>query len=182
MYYYKLYGLYISSTIEFKFFSRLSTKKKPDIIVSESFDSHNYVNSNCNDFINISKAVIYRSNIGHFEINNGKEIKFYRENKYTKDEDIVRSLINAVIGYCLYQRGGFVIHASSIEIDGHSFIFFGRSGSGKSSLSGDLCINHGANFICEDVAYIKDEDNFSIGVQLYKADEISGLQIDSAKK
>ena len=56
----------------------------------------------------------------------------------------------------------------------------------ENHLSGDLCINHGANFICEDVAYIKDEDNFSIEYApnfIKLSDEISGLlKLDSAKK
>ena len=49
--------------------------------------------------------------------------------------------INVVLGYCLYQREFFVMHASAIEINKNSFIFFGASGSGKSSLSADLYKN-----------------------------------------
>ena len=34
----------------------------------------------------------------------------------------------------------------------------GPSGSGKSSLSADLSLNHGTNFLCEDVALIQNND------------------------
>lgn len=186
MFHYKLYGLFVSSSIEFNFLDEIIPNRNSDITISESFESHDYAFSNNFDSINITKAVIYRTNIGHFEINHGREIKFYRENAFIKDDAIAKSLINAVIGFCLYQRGYFVIHASSIEINNNSFLFFGRSGSGKSSLSGDLCINYGANFICEDVACIKDQTNFSIEYApafIKLSDEISGLlKFDSKMK
>ena len=59
------------------------------------------------------------------------------------------------MGYCLYQRECFVLHGSAVEINNSSYLFIGPSGSGKSTLSANLSINHNANFICEDVAYIQ---------------------------
>lgn len=106
------------------------------------------------DKINKINACIFRKGIGFFHIQAGKKISFNRQNTKVSDETLTRSMINAVFGYLLYQRGYFVLHASALKFGLSSFAFLGRSGSGKSSLVADLSINHGADFICEDVACI----------------------------
>jgi hypothetical protein len=109
------------------------------------------------DVINKYDASIFRKNIGFFYIQDGKKISFNKQHSKISNEALTRSMINAVFGYLLYQRGYFVLHASALKLDLNSFAFIGRSGSGKSSLVADLSINHGADFICEDVSCISDD-------------------------
>jgi len=108
------------------------------------------------DKISKINACIFRKGIGFFHIQAGKKIRFNRQNTKVSDETLTRSMINAVFGYLLYQRGYFVLHASALKFGLSSFAFLGRSGSGKSSLTADLSMNHSADFICEDVACISD--------------------------
>lgn len=160
MYTYKLYGLYVQSEIKINFLSGyLSKNVSPQIFLREK----QFNECKKNDQISFSLAHIYRKNVGYFEIVDGKNISFSRDNKDVSNESIGRSLINVILGYCLYQREHFVMHASAIEINKNSFIFFGASGSGKSSLSADLYKNFNADLLSEDVACIDEIDNkFSI--------------------
>ena len=156
MYIYKLYGLYVGSEIKINFLSScISNNSSPQIFLKEKQFSQiiEY------DQISFDLAKIYRKNIGYFEISDGKNIFFSRDNTNVSNEAIGRSLINVVLGYCLYQREFFVMHASAIEINKNSFIFFGASGSGKSSLSADLYKNFNANLLSEDVACIDEINN-----------------------
>ena len=150
MYNYNLYNLNILSSIEFDFLDQSNSSYLPDIEINEvDFQKKLY-----EDKINIDNAYIYRKNVGFFHIKAGKKILFSRENSQVNDKSLSRSMINTIFGYLLYQRGYLVLHASALKLGANSFAFLGRSGSGKSSLVADLCINHNAKFICEDVACI----------------------------
>ena len=151
MYQYKLYNLTLTSCIEFKFLKQTPFLTSPDVEIAEEglLKRHN-------DTINKYDAYIFRNGIGFFHIQAGKKIIFNRQDSKVSDETLTRSMINAVFGYLLYQRGYFVLHASALKFGISSFAFLGRSGSGKSSLIADLSMNHGADFICEDVACISD--------------------------
>ena len=151
MYNYKLYGLYISSCIEFNFLKTHPPGPKPDVIIKESDRFINYESER----INLDEAILYRKNVAYFKIKQGNEISFYRDNSSVKNDLLSRTIINSIMGYCLYQRECFVLHGSAVEINNSSYLFIGPSGSGKSTLSANLSIKHNANFICEDVAYIQ---------------------------
>ena len=101
MYIYKLYGLYVGSEIKINFLSScISNNSSPQIFLKEKQFSQiiEY------DQISFDLAKIYRKNIGYFEISDGKNIFFSRDNTNVSNEAIGRSLINVVLGYCLYQR------------------------------------------------------------------------------
>jgi hypothetical protein len=151
LYQYKLYNLTLTSCIEFKFLKQTPFLTSPDVEIAEEGLLKRY-----NDTINRFDAYIFRKGIGFFHIQAGKKIIFKRQDSKVSDETLARSMINAVFGYLLYQRGYFVLHASALKFGISSFAFLGRSGSGKSSLTADLSMNHSADFICEDVACISD--------------------------
>lgn len=50
-------------------------------------------------------------------------------------EDLIAYLCGIVTGVLLYQRGWLVLHASSVEVDGHAVAFMGESRAGKSTLA-----------------------------------------------
>ena len=62
----------------------------------------------------MDEAILHRKNVGYFKISQGKKIFFYRENTSISDEIISRTIINSIMGFCLYQRGNFVLHGSAI--------------------------------------------------------------------
>lgn len=158
MFKYKLYDLAVTSCLEFKFLEQTSFFTSPDVEILE--DHH--LPKIYKDVINKYDAYIFRKDIGFFHIQAGKKISFNRQDSKVSDENLTRSMINAVFGYLLYQRGYFVLHASALKLGVSSFTFLGRSGSGKSSLIADLSINYGADFICEDVACISNIEDIAL--------------------
>lgn len=66
--------------------------------------------------------------------------------------NLIVFLLSNVFAYLLYQRGYLVFHASSVCINGNSYFFCGRSGSGKSTILSKL-LDHG-EFISEDIVCI----------------------------
>ena len=85
------------------------------------------------------------------QISNGNKIfvKFLSE----LNEEIASNMIlNIPLGYCLYQKSKFVLHASAFKKGSDSVLFMGESGSGKSSLVASL-IESGA-VMSEDLCLI----------------------------
>ena len=164
MYKYKLYDLVVSSSVAFSFLNTTSNQNQADIVITESLPPPSgTIKYKDNILIDISESFIYRKNIGFFKISQGKKITFYREDHSVSDALIARSIINAIFGFCLYQRGLFVLHASAVDINNKSFIFTGPSGIGKSSLAACLVTKYNANLVCEDVACLDSiDDGYSI--------------------
>ncbi|MEE9606231.1 MAG: hypothetical protein V3U03_00725 [Myxococcota bacterium] len=66
-------------------------------------------------------------------------------------EDAVTYLLGPVLGFALRLRGGIVLHASAVAIDGSAVLFLGASGAGKSTLAAALA-RRGHPVLCDDAA------------------------------
>jgi hypothetical protein len=62
-------------------------------------------------------------------------------------------IVGPLLGVILAQRGSFVLHASTVAIDGNAVAFFGPSGRGKSTLSAALT-SRGHPLIADDMTVI----------------------------
>ena len=62
-------------------------------------------------------------------------------------------LVGKVMATLLYQRGLFVLHASSVEVNGQAVAFVGDSGLGKSSCAAALH-SCGCGFVADDVSAV----------------------------
>jgi hypothetical protein len=87
--------------------------------------------------------------VGFFRVRRGQEIVY--DPAPEASEDAVR---NWVLGPCLatllHQRGGLVLHASAVSLEGKLTAFLAPSGGGKSTLAAHLC-ERGGQFFTDDL-------------------------------
>jgi hypothetical protein len=90
---------------------------------------------------------------GAFRVRDGKEIVI----DPAQDSDIRAlrlGIVGPLLGVILTQRGRFVLHASTVAIDGKAVAFFGPSGRGKSTLTAALT-RAGHPLIADDMTVIE---------------------------
>ena len=89
----------------------------------------------------------------------------------------------AILAFQLYRRGGAVLHASAVEVDGQALAFVAPSGGGKSTMATLLCAD-GAGLITDDVLAVDRDLTVRLGatgLRLRKgADVLVGLFGSSA--
>jgi hypothetical protein len=90
---------------------------------------------------------------GAFRVRDGREIVL--QPMEGADERALRLVIvGPLLGVLLAQRGAFVLHASTVAIDGKAAAFFGPSGRGKSTLTAALT-QAGHPLIADDMTVIE---------------------------
>ena len=172
-----MFGHNFASQIPFDFLDEVSHPSNIDFYIKE-VNSCLFGDLSKVDRVNINDALFYRDKIGSFRVKEGKEITFNRLSNKVEDLRIAILIANALIGYCIYQKNKFVLHASAIEYDNEAILFAGLSGSGKSSLSASFTQ---ANFITEDVSYlVEKKDHFQLcgGSSLLKLSDEVANKID----
>ncbi|MDQ3280048.1 MAG: hypothetical protein M3Q69_01400 [Acidobacteriota bacterium] len=89
---------------------------------------------------------------GRFVVRNGREIVI--EPYPDADPRALRlAIVGPLLGVILTQRGAFVLHASTVSIDGHAVALAGPSGRGKSTLAATLA-RAGHPLIADDITVI----------------------------
>ncbi|MDB5440166.1 MAG: HPr kinase/phosphorylase [Caulobacteraceae bacterium] len=90
--------------------------------------------------------------VGRFLISHGREVVFEPEAGVPPSACAVY-LQNMVITALLHQRGGMVLHASAVAVDGEAVLFCGASGQGKSTLAATLAAR-GHALVSDDVSLV----------------------------
>lgn len=97
----------------------------------------------------------WASGAGAFRVSGGSEIAI--EPMAGADERALRlAIVGPLLGVILAQRGRFVLHASTVMIDGVAAAFSGPSGRGKSTLAAALA-RAGHPLIADDITVIETE-------------------------
>lgn len=162
MYYYKVYGLVISSNVFFPQLLPISENNAKTIDVEISVCDSNETSVSeeeirrCGTFYGKTKnGVWFKNQAGKFGIETIDNKSYINCTKYS-DVHIsnVRSFIlGNVSALMLTQRGKIVIHGSTLLMDDKAVMICGDSGAGKSTLSMEL-INKGAKLMSDDISVI----------------------------
>lgn len=78
-----------------------------------------------------------------------------------EDTEIYHAITDIVMNFlsmCLLKRNIFCVHAAALSKDGKGFLFPGRSGSGKTTISISL-VQSGYKFLSDDYPLIKDDNS-----------------------
>jgi hypothetical protein len=90
---------------------------------------------------------------GAFHVRNGREIVIAPAPDH--DPRALRlGIVGPLLGVILTQRGRFVLHASTVAIDGKAVAFFGPSGRGKSTLTAAFA-RAGYPLVADDITLIE---------------------------
>ncbi|WP_299407253.1 hypothetical protein [Acaryochloris sp. IP29b_bin.148] len=140
MHFYQLYGLTFQSTFPISDLVELSSPEpRSDVTIQ-------LVNDGCmSDYIpqavaqqpiaiqiNPHDALVYLQNAGVFIIQGGCKIVLVAS-QTAKQAQISQALLGVVLAVLLYQRGLYILHASTATIQDTAIAFLGDSGAGKSS-------------------------------------------------
>jgi hypothetical protein len=102
--------------------------------------------------VNPAEACLVYDGIGAFLIRSGREIVLQPEPGVT-DERVRPLVIGTSLAVLLIQRGGLVLHASAVGIDGQAAAFLGGPGWGKSTTAAALR-QRGHRLVADDITSI----------------------------
>lgn len=163
MFLYKIFGLYLRCYFKISFLDSLDKKAIPKNttfinVVEDSSALPNSINLSCENFITstLKETYFVKKGLAVFKITDGNTISIKTLSQEYSLDRLSRPLINTAMGYLLYQRGEFALHASAVSVDDKAILFLGNSGSGKSSIAAS--IQDISKFITEDIALIKSSD------------------------
>jgi hypothetical protein len=72
--------------------------------------------------------------------------------------------------------GKIALHASAVAIEGRAVMFLGENGAGKSTAAAEMCLQHRADLLADDVALVETE---SAGVKILPSEAYHSLTRDS---
>ena len=165
IYFYKVYGLNIKSSLELP--ELIPGNEDYDIIIRFT-DNNSALMDLSEEKYESSESSLSRSTVPYyfddeliFNVKGGKEIII--NSKTSINKVFLRLLIlSQGFGIILHQRGYIVLHGSAVKIDNQAIAFLGHSGIGKSTLTAALnerCFH----LIADDVLAIKiDGDKYSV--------------------
>ena len=140
MLFYHLYGLNLQSTFDIPTLPDIAAPKiKPDITIQlvtdgciRDFVSEAVARQRIALHIDRQDALVYLQNCGVYLIQGGCKIVII-STPNAHSEKICQALLGVVMAVLLYQRGLYILHASTAAIGGTALAFLGDSGAGKSS-------------------------------------------------
>jgi hypothetical protein len=164
VYSYKAYGLNINSALPLPELIT-SVGVKPDLNIKYgSIPEPRAVTKaeSSSEHFNGREAFLSFDIVGRFAMKNGDEIVI--DPLPGVEENLLRlPLLGAVMATILHQRGKFILHASSVDINGRAVAFAGDKGQGKSTMTGMLNAR-GHRLIADDIVALETEPDGGLTV------------------
>lgn len=161
MFYYRIFGLNVSSDLRIEECYEIEETKDVDVVIHKEDMSKDYAEETSEELkreygcifrYDEKETFIRYVNQGAFFIRNGNEIAYHiKENasiNYVK-QIILCFTMSAILA----QRNTLVMHGSGIVYKDKAYVISGDSGAGKSTLTGEL-LNNGVGFMSDDMVAI----------------------------
>lgn len=160
MYNYTAYGLHIQSEIELPE-CLPAAGEKPDVRFRiASFQSPKYQNTRINRRNILAKSAMPTLNelylswqgVADYKAIEGKELLI---NPHTTDPGLLSLFtLSEALGLILFQRGYYLLHASSVQVGNEAWCFMGVPGAGKSTTAAAF-VKAGCPLLSDDLTAIK---------------------------
>ncbi len=157
-YYYEIYGLKVTSQIEFPEAYRVDGMEEEEIEVnislSDLLDEYQKLKLE-GRLYKMEKDVLwfFMEGVGDFVIRNGHEILVNPQEGYDK-KNLRAMVLGTCFGTLLIQRQILAIHGSAVVSHNRAIIICGQSGSGKSTLTTQLR-KKGFQFMADDTVALR---------------------------
>ena len=177
MYYYKVYGLTLSSDYEFPQFVSIDKPEGETDIAIEHGMSDEIMNMVKDGYWSSDRPhnKWFRNQVGIFWIHDDRKINFL-EYDGTIDE-AAQYLPGMCLSILLWFRKMITIHGACLRYKDKTIIIAGNSGSGKSTLSTEL-IKKGAMLIADDMTGIAAEDGTFYAYPAFPAQKLCMDQVE----
>ena len=155
MYLYKAFGISIESEVLIPQFINSKSRQSEVSIKFGKVSQHLAPMDKVARVIQIGEREIcfYWKQSGWFLVRNGSEIIIEAETG-TNEKLLIIPLVGIVLATLLHQRGMLVLHASTVNINGHGATFVGQKGKGKSTTAA-LLYKRGHAVISDDITAIE---------------------------
>lgn len=160
MYHYTAYGLHIQSEIELQE-CLPATGEKPDVIFRlASFQSPNYQKTRINRrnilarsaMPNLEELYLSWEGVANYKAIGGNELLI---EAHTTDPGLLSLFtLSEALGLILFQRGYYLLHASSVQVGDEAWCFMGVPGAGKSTTAAAF-VKAGCPLLSDDLTTIK---------------------------
>lgn len=132
---------------------RIRYLELPDSLISDSITQPEvFERPGCRILVDENAMCIEWDRVGRFLVREGREVLVDADADAT-EEDLQPFLTGPILAVLLHQRGSFVLHSSSVVIDGGAVVFLGNKGDGKSTLAAHLQVR-GHQLISDDLVPI----------------------------
>ncbi len=151
--FYKAYNLHIQSTFPLLELLPIPAPEQIDVQVRTVHEVYPRLDATQPVHI-VPEGVVYRLYpIGVLLVSGGKEITLQTlpESEPALVSDLI---VNNAMALILHQRGHFVLHASSVQVDGGAVAFAGESGFGKSTTAATFD-QQGYHMLSDDVVAVE---------------------------
>lgn len=154
MYYYRIYGLNISSEIRLYNVSQVEIKSfdlnvklgKLSDVLSESLSEGILSAMN-------RERVWFKNDSGIYFISKGNEIIIEPAKEDYSEEELASFVLGWGISFVFQQRGIPAIHSTALDVNGKAVLISGGSGAGKSTTALEL-IRRGYKYLTDDISMV----------------------------